>query len=337
MSTDAPCSALPSAGQQGDGGTPAIASTPAGAGVAGGSLKEQGNALFKAGSFLRAAVVYTQAIKEDPNNHTLYSNRSAAFLQLSKVTQALKDAEQTIRLAPTWEKGYFRKGCALEAMKKFDESLEAFQKAAEKNPKSVEVSTKIKQMARQIRDRRRAEGRDNNARNEGESKSGKKGPLEINCDDNRVTNFARKIIEGVTEICLQNGGKLDPAVHFLSCKEGSNDDLSEQIVTVKEAFESPETLSKCVGFLRQYSTEVSALAACLVVPRNCIAYPQVWNGRGVKNWRFGAKDGFFVQLEMPKNRQLWFLPAFTEKNPKSVRSAESLDVEVYAVLPPLFR
>ena len=36
------------------------------------SLKDQGNAHFKAGNYLKAAVVYTQAIKADPSNATLY-------------------------------------------------------------------------------------------------------------------------------------------------------------------------------------------------------------------------------------------------------------------------
>ena len=36
------------------------------------SLKEQGNALFRAGNYLKAAALYTQAIKEDPENHALY-------------------------------------------------------------------------------------------------------------------------------------------------------------------------------------------------------------------------------------------------------------------------
>ncbi|CAI7905800.1 unnamed protein product [Closterium sp. NIES-54] len=84
-------------------------------------LKERGNAEFKARNFLKAAALYTQAIKEAPDNHALYSNRSAAFLQLSKLTKALADAEAAIRLNPAWEKGYYRKGCALEAMKRYDE------------------------------------------------------------------------------------------------------------------------------------------------------------------------------------------------------------------------
>lgn len=36
------------------------------------SLKDQGNDFFKAGNYLKAAALYTQAIKQDPSNHTLY-------------------------------------------------------------------------------------------------------------------------------------------------------------------------------------------------------------------------------------------------------------------------
>lgn len=36
------------------------------------SLKDQGNEFFKSGNYLKAAALYTQAIKLDPSNHTLY-------------------------------------------------------------------------------------------------------------------------------------------------------------------------------------------------------------------------------------------------------------------------
>lgn len=36
------------------------------------SLKDQGNKLFQEGNFLKAAAVYTQAIKQDPDNAVLY-------------------------------------------------------------------------------------------------------------------------------------------------------------------------------------------------------------------------------------------------------------------------
>ena len=36
------------------------------------SLKDKGNEFFKAGNYLKAAALYTQAIKQDPSNPTFY-------------------------------------------------------------------------------------------------------------------------------------------------------------------------------------------------------------------------------------------------------------------------
>lgn len=36
------------------------------------SLKDQGNEFFKAGNYLKAAALYTQAIKSEPSNAALY-------------------------------------------------------------------------------------------------------------------------------------------------------------------------------------------------------------------------------------------------------------------------
>merc|ERR1719502_674656 len=80
------------------------------------AFKEEGNAHFKSGDFLKAAASYTKAIKADPENHVYYSNRSQAFLKLSKVSKALEDADKCISLEPTFVKGYHRKASALHAM-----------------------------------------------------------------------------------------------------------------------------------------------------------------------------------------------------------------------------
>ena len=57
----------------------------------------------------------------------IYSNRSASFLKLSKVSQALSDAERCIELRPDWDKAYFRKATALEAQNDDDAALVQFE------------------------------------------------------------------------------------------------------------------------------------------------------------------------------------------------------------------
>lgn len=65
-------------------------------------------------------------VEIDPENYLVYSNRSAAYLKAGKFDLALKDANQTISLKPTYHKGYGRKGAAYHAMKKYDQSVAAY-------------------------------------------------------------------------------------------------------------------------------------------------------------------------------------------------------------------
>lgn len=56
---------------------------------------------------------FTQAIAIQPENHILYSNRSAAHASKRDWDNALSDATKTTELKPDWGKGWGRKGAAL--------------------------------------------------------------------------------------------------------------------------------------------------------------------------------------------------------------------------------
>jgi len=53
------------------------------------ALKEKGNKAFADADYIKAVDMFTKAIELDPNNHTLYSNRSAAYLKLDQFTEAI--------------------------------------------------------------------------------------------------------------------------------------------------------------------------------------------------------------------------------------------------------
>ena len=61
-------------------------------------LKSRANGLFKDGKFAQAFDVFTAAISEAKNSPTLYSNRSAAAIQMKNFAQALKDAEKAVKV-----------------------------------------------------------------------------------------------------------------------------------------------------------------------------------------------------------------------------------------------
>ena len=92
------------------------------------SLKEKGGEAFRAGDWNAAISCFTQAIAIDPDNHILYSNRSAAFMRADSISKALYDAEKCVQLAPTWTKGYSRLGTAQQALKRFDAAIDVFKK-----------------------------------------------------------------------------------------------------------------------------------------------------------------------------------------------------------------
>ena len=45
-----------------------------------------------------------QGIADEPKNHVLYSNRSAAYLKKNDYDKALEDAERVIEVKPDWPK-----------------------------------------------------------------------------------------------------------------------------------------------------------------------------------------------------------------------------------------
>eukprot|EP00850_Spirogloea_muscicola_P018577 SM000172S03050 [mRNA] locus=s172:34492:36672:+ [translate_table: standard] len=307
------------------------------AAAAAAALREQGNAQFKAGGYLRAAALYTQALKHDPGSAALHSNRSAALLHLSKVTRALADAEAAIALQPEWDKGYFRKGSALERLKRYDEALAAFKVAAERGAGGGEVAAKIRSLSWLARDRRPGEV-------SSLAGSGKaEGHVDISqvqpggaASDNavRARQFGNDVMAEAMSKASEAGGALDPSVHFLPGAPGA----PAITVLIRQAFASPETLGTCVDFLRQQGDEAGALAAVLVVMRADIAFPQVWRERGAAAWPFGVGSGIFVQLEArgELRRQVWFVPASELPRSEGDRLAlgppEELDAEIFALM-----
>ncbi|KAH6990957.1 heat shock protein STI1 [Ilyonectria sp. MPI-CAGE-AT-0026] len=76
-------------------------------------LKALGNKAIAEKNFDEAVDKFTQAIALQPENHILFSNRSAAYASKKDWTNALHDAEQTTQIKPDWAKGWGRKGAAL--------------------------------------------------------------------------------------------------------------------------------------------------------------------------------------------------------------------------------
>lgn len=93
--------------------------------------KSEGNRLFKEGKYGEAINEYTEAIKRNPNDHILYSNRANAFCKLMRWDAALEDCDKALKIDSKFIKAWIRKGKIQHVLKQYHKALECFQKAEE--------------------------------------------------------------------------------------------------------------------------------------------------------------------------------------------------------------
>jgi tetratricopeptide (TPR) repeat protein len=69
---------------------------------------------------------YSEAIKLTPKDPKLFSNRALSRFKAGAYAGAVSDAESTIKLAPTWNKGYFRLGEVLATTGHFERAAAVY-------------------------------------------------------------------------------------------------------------------------------------------------------------------------------------------------------------------
>ncbi|MCL7037261.1 hypothetical protein MKW94_019284 [Papaver nudicaule] len=197
------------------------------------------------------------------------------LLHLVKLSKALADAETTITLNPEWDKGYFRKGCVLEAMERYDDAIAAFQIALQYNSQSAEVSRKIKRLGQLAKDKKRVQELESIRSNidMGKQLEALKKELVTDEDSKEIFSFVVETME-MTVKSWHETDKVDARVYYLLDKEKTDTEKYAPVVNIDKAFESPNTHGSCIPFLRQYAEDSFARGACLVVPKNIISYPQ---------------------------------------------------------------
>ncbi|SCW01250.1 LAFE_0D08438g1_1 [Lachancea fermentati] len=112
-------------------------------------FKKEGNAAFVAKDFQKAIELFTKAIEvsEQPN-HVLYSNRSACYTSLKKFDEALNDAQECVKINPTWSKGYNRVGAAEFGLGNLDDAEKQYKKALELDASNKAAQDGLEQVQR---------------------------------------------------------------------------------------------------------------------------------------------------------------------------------------------
>eukprot|EP00088_Acartia_fossae_P053946 TRINITY_DN6163_c0_g1_i5.p1 TRINITY_DN6163_c0_g1~~TRINITY_DN6163_c0_g1_i5.p1 ORF type:complete len:327 (+),score=110.15 TRINITY_DN6163_c0_g1_i5:48-1028(+) len=109
--------------------------------------KQKGNECFKKGEFADAVKYYSEAIKRNPADAKIYSNRAACYTKLTAFDLALKDCDKSIELDPSFVKAYLRKGNVLKAMGQTQKAMDVYEKAMEIDPNNAEAKQGYKDCA----------------------------------------------------------------------------------------------------------------------------------------------------------------------------------------------
>ena len=86
-------------------------------------FKLQGSNAFAAREYVKASKFYTLSIAHVSSDPTIFSNRSACYYNLRQFRRALADGIHSVRLSPTWVKGYYRTAAVLLELEAYDRCL----------------------------------------------------------------------------------------------------------------------------------------------------------------------------------------------------------------------
>lgn len=101
--------------------------------------KAAGNQAFQEQKWIDAIGHYSEALKRDPTNFKVYSNRAACYTKLMDWSRAMEDVDKCLEMEPTFVKAYIRKGKIQHFLKQYHKALVTYDKGLALDPTATEL------------------------------------------------------------------------------------------------------------------------------------------------------------------------------------------------------
>ncbi|CAN6272689.1 unnamed protein product [Urochloa humidicola] len=114
-------------------------------------LKSEGSKAYKRKDYVSAVNFYSMAIKLDPSDVTLHSNKSLCWVNLGDGEKALLDAEFCRMMRPDWPKACYRQGAAHMLLKDYEKACDAFLDGLKLDPTNVEIENALREACNSLK------------------------------------------------------------------------------------------------------------------------------------------------------------------------------------------
>ncbi|KHG12584.1 Sgta [Gossypium arboreum] len=117
------------------------------------TFKCQGNRTMQSKQYSDAIELYSIAVSLCDDNAVYYCNRAAAYTQIQKYNEAIRDCHKSIEIDPNYSKAYSRLGLAYYAQGNYADAIEkGFKKALQLDPNNQFVKENIQVAEQKLND-----------------------------------------------------------------------------------------------------------------------------------------------------------------------------------------
>lgn len=109
-------------------------------------LERQGNEAFVMSNIELALECYTKAIVHWTEDTKVWANRAATYLRLGKPELALEDSRRARALDPTNVKAWYREGCSLRDMRRWEEAALTFYEGLQVDPENKALTREFQKV-----------------------------------------------------------------------------------------------------------------------------------------------------------------------------------------------